>query len=55
MTVPYIDIKFAYGLISFAGTTGGWLPAASLAPPTIWRSLPYIQGIYESEARRLNP
>ncbi len=25
------------------------------APPTIWRSLPYIQGISESVARRLNP
>ncbi len=25
------------------------------APPTIWRALPYIQGISESVARRLNP
>ncbi len=25
------------------------------APPTIWRSLPYRQGISESVARRLNP
>ncbi len=25
------------------------------APSTIWRSLPYIQGISESAARRLNP
>ncbi len=25
------------------------------APPTIWKSLPYIQGISESVARRLNP
>ncbi len=25
------------------------------APPTIWRSLPYIQGISESVARRLKP
>ncbi len=25
------------------------------APPTIWRWLPYIQGISESVARRLNP
>ncbi len=25
------------------------------APPTIWRSLPYIQGISKSAARRVNP